>query len=473
MSKSKSVVKNTGAMLLGTIIRMSASLVLVVFIGRKLGPKGMGEFSLILTLFWIFQTMAGMGIQPLLIREVAKDRGKTGLILVNATILTFLVSLLMAGCMIGFGHIMGYSAIVNSATLWMGLALVLATVSLVFQSVFIAWEKAELVLLGMTWENCVRLGTGIWVLVRGGDVVAIAAVFALASLVNLCVNIWLSCRRITCADLRFDWHICVWLARLVPAFAGISVFSTLFWNMDILLLSRMVTIEEVGYYGAPMRLVNVIKLILQSYKVAVQPVAARLFLESMEEFRTFCEKSLFYIFVFTIPVCIGGLILSDQVLPAVFGDAFAQSTLIFKIVIWMVIPYGILLVFATFLIASHNQNVDLRINIISMVLIYILGYGFISLYGGMGAGIAVLAAVTIFMAQQLVFIMRHLFKIDFWRLTNRILLSALVMGAAVYVLRGINVFINIGTGVIVYFGMLSVLRVFSFSDVRYLIRMKK
>ncbi|MBN2104214.1 flippase [bacterium] len=473
MSRSRSVIKNTGAMLLGTIVRMSASFVLVIFVGRKLGPTGMGEFSLILTLFWVFQTMASMGIQPLLIREIAKDREKTGLILINASILSLAVSLLMSGAMIGFGHMMGYSSTINNASIWMGIALILATISLVFQSVFIAWEKAELVLISMTWENIVRLAAGIFVIFRGGEVVAIAGVFALASLVNLLVNIRLAFHQITCHYMKFDMKICVWLARLVPAFAGISVFNTLFWNMDMLLLSRLVTMESVGFYSAPMRLVNVAKLVLQSYKVAIQPVAARLFVESKQEFRAFCEKSLFYVFMFAIPVCIGGFILSDKILLFIFGAAFAQSGLIFRIVVWILIPYGVVLVFASFLIASHHQNIDLKINVISMIAAYILGYVFISNLGAIGAALAVLCSLTLFMIQQLIYIFRNMFKIDIWRLTYKMILAAVYMGSIVWLLQDFHVLIAITTGGVVYFGMLALLGLFSMRDIQYFIRLKR
>lgn len=473
MSGSRTVIKNTGAMLLGMIVRMAASFALVIFIGRKLGPQGMGQFSLVLTLFWVFQTMAGMGIQPLLIREVAKDRQKTGLILANAAMLTLIVSLLMSAALVGFSHLMGYSDIINRASLWMGAALILATVSLVFQSIFIAWEKAELVLIGMTWENIVRLAAGIVVLLMGGEVVAVAGVFALSSLVNLAVHIHLACKKITGLHLKIDLRVCVWLARLVPAFAGISIFSTLFWNMDMLLLSRLVTMDEVGYYSAPMRLVNVIKLVLQSYKVAVQPAAARLFTESREAFADFCEKSLFYIFLFTIPVCLGGLILSDQILIFLFGEAFAQSGLIMRIVIWILIPYGVILVFASFLIASHHQHVDMRINGVSMVAAYGLGYLLISLFGAPGAGLALLGSMILFMGQQVVFIFRHLFRIHFWRLTRKMILSGLAMGAVIWMLRDVHVTATIAAGMLVYFGMLVWLGQFSMADIRYLIRLKQ
>jgi len=131
------------------------------------------------------------------------------------------------------------------------------------------------------------------------------------------------------------------------------------------------------------------------------------------------------------------------------------------------------LVFATFLIASHHQNVDLRINVISMIIAYGLGYVLISWLGGLGAGLAVLSAITIFMMQQLMFIFRHMFRIDFWQLTYRLILSAVMMGAVTWLLRQMHVLIAIACGALVYFGLLNLLRVFTLKDIRYLVRLKK
>ena len=108
-----------------------------------------------------------------------------------------------------------------------------------------------------------------------------------------------------------------------------------------------------------------------------------------------------------------------------------------------------------------------------MLVAYALGYSLISRYGILGAGAAVLLAVTVFMVQQLIFINRHLFRLNFWRLLNKLILSGVVMGITIWFLRGIHVLLCILAAMVVYFGLLAWLRVISFQDLRELRRLRE
>lgn len=473
MKTGKSIVKNTAAMLLGTLIRMSASFLLVVFVARKLGSSGMGEFSLILSLFWIFQTIASMGIQPLLIRESAAQPERTGEIISNAAFLSICASVLMSVSMVVFSIIAGYSHTIQLALYWMSLTLILTTVSIVIQAIFIAWEKAELVMIGMTWESAVRLGVGIFVLFLGKGLVFLSAVYAFSALISLVINLFLLHKHITRFSVHLSWPVCKWLVRLVPTFAGISIFNSIFWHVGTIMMSKLTTMEQVGLYSASMRIVTVVKLVLQSYKVAIQPVAVKTFQKSVKDFQAFCEKSLKYVFMLTFPVCAGVLILSEQILVLVFGAEFLDSSDIFRIQVFILMAYGVTLVLASFLIASRHQNIDMRINGISMVVNGVFGYFLISFFGMMGGAVALLISIHIFMAQQILFIRRHLFRIHLIEDILKILAASILMAGAARILSFLPVLINVFVSAVIYVFLLFIMKSLNYQELREMIQIRK
>lgn len=473
MKSGKSIAKNTAAMLLGTLIRMSASFVLVVFVARKLGSSGMGEFSLILSLFWIFQTIASMGIQPLLVREVAARPERTGDILSNAGFLSVCASLVMSACMIGFAVIAEYSQTIQLALYWMSLTLILSTLSIVIQAIFIAWEKAELVMIGMTWESAVRLGAGIFILIKGMGLISLAAVFAFSNFVSLFINLFLIRKHLGRFRFRILWKICKWLIRLVPTFAGISIFNTVFWHVGTVLMSKLTTMEQVGIYSASMRIVTVVKLVLQSYKVAIQPVAVKTFQQSMEAFKAFCQKSLKYVFMLTFPICAGVLVLSEQLLVLVFGPEFLASANIFRIQVFILLSYGVTLVLASFLIASQNQRIDLRVNCVSMVVNIVLGYVLISRFGILGGAVSLLISIHLFTGQQIFFMNRHLFHLHFLQEAAPILTASVVMASLTWALSSIHVLINVFLSALAYLVLLFLFKSLNYKDIRDMIQMRK
>ena len=153
MRQPNNIFQNTGAVLIGTLIRMSSSFILTILVARKLGSTGMGEFSLLISLFYVFQTVASLGIQPLVIREVAKDHNTAVSFLVNTGILGLASSVIMGALLFGFVHIAGYSETIRIGARYIGTALLFATLSTLFQGIFIAYERAEFTLYATAAES--------------------------------------------------------------------------------------------------------------------------------------------------------------------------------------------------------------------------------------------------------------------------------------------------------------------------------
>lgn len=468
-----SIAKNTAAMLFATLLRMASSFVLVIFVARYLGTEGMGKFSFLISLFWLFQTIASMGLQPFIVREVSREKSKSSVYLINSIYLSLLAAVLMAVVMAGFVKISDYEQNLFIATLFMGGALLSNTVNLVFHALFVAHEKAEFVLYGTTFENIAKLALGVFFILQGHGIVTLACIMAVSPFVSLIVNIFLYQKFIGKLSFKYDRKLSKEILLHIPTFTGISLFNALFWNADVILLSRLADMETVGFYSAALRIVGMIKLVLQSYKVAIQPVAAKTFKISMEEFQDFCRKSLQYIFMITIPICVGGMIVAPKIIILFFSEEFAASATIFRILVWLLIPYGMALVFASFLIASNHQKIDLRINIISSLTLILLCVILIPRYGAMGAAISVVSGQILFFLQQIIFISKHLFKVSLWKITQKIILASVVMGVIVYLLSSIHVLFNVAIGMGVFLMLLILTNELQVDEFKSLIKLKR
>lgn len=467
------IAKNTAAMLFATLLRMASSFVLIIFVARYLGSEGMGKFSFLISIFWLFQTIASMGLQPYFVREVSKNKELSSKYLMHIAFLSLLAAILMSLVMIAFVHIAKYEMDICQATYFMGFGLLVNTINLVFHGMFIAHERAEFVLIGTTLENVSKLLVGMALLFMGEGIVTLVAVIAGAPIIGLFLNSYLYHKKIAALSNKIEWDFCKFIAKQIPTFSGISLFNALFWNADVLLLSKIGSMEAVGFYSASLRIVGMIKLILQSYKTAIQPIAAKTFKISIEEFQDFCLKSLHYIFLITMPICIGGTLLADKIIVLFFSEEFFSSAQLLKIQIWLLIPYGMALVFASFLIASHHQKVDLRINIVSSLSLIGLCLVLIPRFGAMGAAVSVVSAQTLFFVQQIIFISKHLFKVNFWHVANKVLFSSLVMGMLVYFLHPIPVILNISLGILVFGILILITGDFDLSEVKGLLKLRK
>jgi len=151
---------------------------------------------------------------------------------------------------------------------------------------------------------------------------------------------------------------------------------------------------------------------------------------------------------------------------SVFGVEFGDAAVLFQITLWMLLFYGIVLVLATFLIASRNQRIDLRVNVNSTVLSLILHFVLIRVWSGLGAAIALLLSIAVFFLQQDYSVRRILFPVPYFHLAWKILLAAILMGAGLILLSPVPLGFRILSGILIYGAGLVLLGGVSFREIR-------
>ncbi|RKY81885.1 hypothetical protein DRQ07_02850 [candidate division KSB1 bacterium] len=450
MKLISNLMKNTSIVLAGTIVRMITSFALVLIITRSLGPKGMGEWAVILSLYWLFQKIATMGLEPVIIRETAKDHSRAGSMLTSGALIGLISSFIMSFIMILFAWIVDYPEVVRISSIIMSGTLIITTVNLLFQALFIGLEKTEFGFIGIFTENIFKLVLSILVLYSGHGLVYLSFVFFISSCIRLLINLTVGKIKIRTLDLKPDKSETKAIFKTLPIFAGAQIFNAFSGNITIIILSLLLGMELVGFYSVAMRLVGFVRLVLQSYKAALQPVAARSYKSSIDDLRKFTIKSLKYLFLLTIPVSIGGTILSTDLIVFLFSDKFLMSAPLFRYLIWILNFYGISMVLSAILIGSNNQKIDFYGIIINMSIRISFAFILIPLTGLWGAAAAVICSSAAGAVYRYLFIHKNFFTIKFLQIFVRTFAAALVMGLFLILSPDFNVIAMIIAAAAVY-----------------------
>ena len=466
MNTVKRLVKNTGAVLLAEVAAPASSLILVLFVARSLGASGLGQFSIAISLFFIFQTISSLGFSHLITREVARDRSKAGKYLINASFIGFFFSALMAGAMSLAGYLLDYPADIVLAIIILSFSLIPAALSLVCQSICRAFEKLEYVSIPAITGDLFKVFLGLVVLFKGYGLVELMVVILGSHLLILFISLYLVLRCIGKQPVSIDFGFCKWIVTTTPTFAFIFVFATIYWNVDILMLSKLKGPTEVGFYSAGYKLMNVWKIIPLGYLMALQPLISRFFESSLEKFKIACTKSIQYLFIVMLPIAVGSTLLSDDLILLFFGQSFLASANVLSILIWTLVPYSINITIAHALIASNNQKVNLRSLLISMICNITLNLLLIPRLSFLGAAIATLISICIFLSLQYTFVSRSLFSLNFLQIVVKPVISAALMGAIILSFRQINLFLLIFVSASAYVLFLFSLKTFSQTDVQ-------
>ena len=400
--------RNTVLLSAFEVVNPLLSLALVGTITRRLGAEGLGSYNLVLSFFFIAHAFTSLGLSPLVTRGIARQPNSAGRVFATASMLGVPVSLLIgAGLLVavrigGYGPEIGYAALLASA------ALVPSIIYLHAESMFIAMERVDVMVVVAVLENVLRVAAGLLLLLNGFGVVALVGSFALCRVLAM-IGMLAYIHRI-CRPVRWevDRSVLKELIQSIPVFGGILLASTLYQSIDVLILSRLGNIEAVGFYTAAYRLMTIAMVVPKSFNTTIYPVLSRLFSECSLTFKKANSLSLRYLLLLLLPVAVAIDGTANTVVPLLFGEEMAPAASALRILIWTLVPYGIARVLASLLVASDRQRIDLAVNGIGLVANVGLNILLIPRYGFIGCSWANLLSMLVFLGMQGYFLRREI-----------------------------------------------------------------
>ncbi len=476
MNSVKRIFKNSGASLITQISAPASSFVLVFIIARFLGASGLGKFSSALALLYIFQALASLGLRPLITREVAQDKTRAGKYLINASFLGSFFSVLIAGIMCLTINLITKEVDTVHSVYILSVSLVPYTLTVVCQSINRAFEQFEYITISVMLGNIVKLVLGLFILFKGYGIVILMIALVSGHFISFFLSLFFALRCIPKQNKianKLDFDFCRGIVIATPVFALILICGTIRSEINIIMLASMMSEMEVGIYSAANKLVNICKLGITGYIMAIQPVIFMLFKSSPKKFQMLYNDSVRYFFILILPIIAGATILSDKFILIIFKEEFLPSVNVFSILIWLLILYGFNQIFANVLIASNHQKVNLNANIIGMIGNIFLNLLLIPMYGFIGAAIASVASTFMTLVFQYVLVSKHLFRFNYLYHALKPFAAAALMGGYVQLMKESNLILTILTAVIVYVLSILALKTFSSKDMDRLRKLLK
>jgi O-antigen/teichoic acid export membrane protein len=359
----------------------------------------------------------------------------------------------------------------------LSISLIPYTLAVVCQSISRAFEKMEHIAVSELSGNCSKMVVGVFVLMKGYGILELMFIILASQILISGLSLYFALKcirkplRLIAKELNLDFS--KWMLRASPVFAVILIVSAIRLNIDISILTKMMGEIEVGYYSAASKLVTLFKHGMICYIMAIQPVVFRLYATSSEKFETICRESIRYIFIITFPIIFGTMVLSEHFIILIFRQEFLPSALALRVIIWVIILFGLNQIFANALIAGHKQNINLHANLIGMAGNIALNVFLIPPYAVLGAAVANVASAFIILIYQYYFVSRYLFEVNYINYILKPFISSVVMGGFLLVIKEFNLLISIPISAVIYIICLLALRTFSKKDLNLLRKLWK
>jgi O-antigen/teichoic acid export membrane protein len=257
------------------------------------------------------------------------------------------------------------------------------------------------------------------------------------------------------------------LRQALPLGTG-TVLGQISVNLAPLALAILMTNVEVGLYSAASKLVVFLLLFDRVLGVMLLPASVRVHASSPDQLSLRLEEALKWILITALPICVGGMLVSRDIIRLVFGENFALAAELFQILIWFLCFTMIHTVFTTGLVAVAPTKIYGRVMMISAVVYLGTIVIFTRLFGLYGTVSAVVFSegATLLLARVS---LRPYLHIRPNIPVLRIAFALVIVVVGVTVVHQFNVLIRVMFGAFVYCSVLALFKVFTLNEVAALV----
>jgi O-antigen/teichoic acid export membrane protein len=252
------------------------SLAFVILAARVLGPEGFGKFTFAYALATLLGAALDLGMHSILVRSIARARSDTAEYWAAAVTLK-LALLVPVGAIFAALPLVTARPLDTTAAVWLlGTAIALQSFIELAVCVFTGFERLEAELGVRIVEKLVLFGVGVAGLALGGRLLLVAGAFVVAGAVSLTLGVGLVHRRF--ARLAWHWHPAGAraLARALGPVAVAFLLAFTTTRLVPLLVALLAGDVAAGYFGAAIRVLDVVMVAPVIVVAGVYPVLARL-----------------------------------------------------------------------------------------------------------------------------------------------------------------------------------------------------
>ncbi len=464
LNAPKRVAKNVISLAVADVVREFLALLLVVCIARYLGDVGFGKYSFAFAFTGLFLIISNMGFNDLLIRDVAQDRSKASAYLGNMIFIKCVLSLVLLIILFTTISLMHYPPDTTLAVYIVAIYITLSSFAHLFRSQFIAFERMEYASITSILEKIVIVVLGLAVLFAGYRLIAVVLAYLAAGVVDFLVSLYITIKRFTIPDLHISPDIRKTVLRNIIPFGVVGIFATMYFQVDVVMLSFMKGDAVVGWYSAAYKLVGVLMIIPGWLTVSIFPALSSYYKTSSDSLKFAFERVFKYMLLLAVPLVAGTVLLADRIIELVYTPEFQMSVPALKILVWSFLFLSLSYVVLVGLYAVMKERLAAAIVVTFSVANIILNLLLIPTMGLIGAALASVITTGAFLIVSSACLHRELNPLQFGGVLPKAVVSTGLMSLLIYYVHFLNILLLVPIGVIVYLSAFIVLNGFDEYD---------
>ena len=476
MSKLKRIVRNISITFLSNNLLKVLSTVLVILIARYLGDVEYGKFSFAISFTGLFLILMDLGTRISIVRDIAQNRKEASKIVANTLMLKFVSSFIVYFIILGLAFALSYSRETIIAIAIAAAGLIFESLSITVSSIFQAFENLEISAVTKLARILLRFIFTIPLLINGSSFLLVLVVYAIVQFIDFAISLAICYKSFVKLSFEFDKKLMITIAKKAFPFLLSGIFVTVYFRVDITLMSKLAptslqgfydTVSReaiIGWYSSAYNLLDAVAALAAAVSVSILPVAIIFFKESSEKLVRLYSTSVRFLIYIALPLAVGTTLLADKIILLIYGQNYSNATLALKILIWAIIPLFINYMMGAILIAIHQEKKGVIILFLNVFVNVGLNIFLIPKYSLYGAAAATFLTEIFYFCGYYLITSKYFKPLNLVQIIFKPLIASVAMGLVVYYLLNLNLFILIFLGVIIYSGSMILFKAITQED---------
>lgn len=393
-------------MIMNAILTMSSfifPLITFPYVSRILLPAGTGKVNFATSVVNYFAMFAQLGIPTYGIRACAKVRNDKKKLSRTVHELLF-INIFM--CMLVY--LVFFLALFNVPRLKKDMILCLViSISIFLNAIGVEWlykalEQYSYITIRSLIFKFIALIAMFLLVHNQSDYVIYGGITIFASSASNILNFWNLRKYIYLKPLglyNLKQHY-----KMILTFFSMSIATTIYTNLDSVMLGFMKNDVDVGYYGAAVKIKNILVSLVTSASAVLLPRAS-FYVDKglMEEFYHLLKRTMHFVLLLSIPMAIYFMFFAREGIFFLSGDAYSGSIVPMKIIMPTLIFIGMTnIIGIQMLVPLGREKQVLYSEIAGAVVDLVLNGILIPQFASAGAAIGTLVAEIVVLLWQIV-----------------------------------------------------------------------
>ena len=470
MSQTKTIFKNMSWLFVSQIITSICGFIWTILMARYLGVQQYGIFGFAVSLTGILCILFDFGIGIHSVRHIATDYDSAPKYLGNAIPLKGLFSIFGFFVILIVLILMKCDELTITVTLLITIEQIIKKFVELMTATFQAFEEGKFQGISNTLLNVLTFIFILIAIYTDLGLYGIATAYIVANMIALIYCYHILTKHLTKPKYEFDKEFCKMITLAALPFAASVILSSIYYSIDMVMLTNIVGSYATGIYNATYKLINILTLFYGIYSAVIFPVMSKFFKNNESMLLTLYEKSIKYLLLAIIPIAIATVYYSTDIIQLIYGHQYDASSSVLSILIWTVCLLFVSGAGNTLLNASYKEVAVTKIYAIAAVFNVALNFILIPYLSYDGAAITtVLSDVLIVIIQSyVIYKLGHRPNKKLYIDILKIITGSIILGIALYFLN-LNMWVALPVGIIIYFATVYLLRVFD-NDDEYVIK---